>query len=314
MIHTSGPLSRLVLVAVLIAGVASGPPVAAAQEEDPTLAQTIAPGLPVADGPVELANGHVDVGPRFVDGTWSLLVHDATTTSAVWRRPDDVVFRLGDGGRVPVPDDPQYRFVGVESGRPVWVVPQTENPAVVWLGWNTQDPEVMERIDRGVQLRLIGADGPGRVSVYLQAGTLAGPDVLWRSGDGPSAPLWVDVNSHTHANWVFTEPGAYVLRVEATADLVDGTRVSDVADLRVAVGDAVPAAEVRSAGYDGPDAPGVGGPGGDAIGADQASSDGATPAPTALAVLAVVVAILIAGVVARGAVARRRVAREQTRG
>ena len=50
---------------------------------------------------------------------------------------------------------------------PVHVVPQTENREVVWIGWNTQDPGVMEAIARGVTMNLLGVQGPGSVVVYL---------------------------------------------------------------------------------------------------------------------------------------------------
>ncbi len=321
----SGLAVRSALLVLLVVWVGwSGPTPAGAsvrQEDDnPALTQTIPREQPVVTGPAELASGHVDLGPRFVDGDWRLLVHDTVTRPPVWRPSDDVVLRVGDAGRVPVPEDPRYGFVGARPGEPVWVIPQTENPGVVWLGWNTQDPEVMERIDRGVRLRLIGADGPGDVSVYLQSGDLSGPEVLWRSGAEEADPLWVDVNTHTHANWVFSAPGPYVLRIEAVAELLDGTEVRDTADVRLAVGDATPTAAAATLAFSGVEAPPLpareGRDGRTGSGAAAGSGDGDTGRAGGSAVLPVVALVAAAALLgavglgaARTAADRRRAVR-----
>lgn len=173
-----------------------------------------------------ISTGHVDVGPRFTGDRWTLEVYDDPT----WRPADEVVLHVGDEAILPVPDDPAYGFLKLEPGTDVFVVPQTQNPDVVWLGWNTQDPEVRERVDRGVTMTLAGVQGPGDLTVYLQSGDFAEPEVL------SHAPIWVDANTHTHANWVFTQPGVYLVRVKIEADLKDGRTVADTRDLRFAVG------------------------------------------------------------------------------
>jgi surface-anchored protein len=154
---------------------------------------------------------------------------------------------VSDAARLTVPDDPAYAFVGAQVGEPVWVVPQTQNPDVVWVGWNTQDPQVMEAIDRGITLALTGTQGPGVVTTYLQSGSFGEPQVLFDSRIPGAQPVWVDVNTHTHANWVFTAPGVYLLRLEASAELVDGTTVSDTALMRFAVGGATSPQEALAA-------------------------------------------------------------------
>jgi surface-anchored protein len=199
-------------------------PASALAQDD--LEQTIEAGKAINTGRTVLSDGHVDLAPRFVDGRFTLLVYDDPT----WRRTDDVVLHVRDEAILQVPDDPAYAFLGQEPGTDVFVVPQTQNPEVVWLGWNTQDPEVMETIDRGVTMTLAGVQGPGDLSVYLQSGDFAEPQVL--SGE----PIWIDVNTHTHANWVFSKPGAYLVRVKLEADLVDGRTVSDTQVLRLAIG------------------------------------------------------------------------------
>ena len=54
------------------------------------------------------------------------------------------MLQVGDEAVMQVPDDPATRSCAPSPGTDVYVVPQTQNPDVVWVGWNTQDPEVME--------------------------------------------------------------------------------------------------------------------------------------------------------------------------
>lgn len=215
-------------------------PAAALAQDD--LNQTIDKGQAIVRDRTVLSAGHVDVGPRFVDGRWTLLVHDDDAKAgpdgtSVWRPTEQTVLGVRDEAILQIPDDPTYAFLRGTPGTDVYVVPQTQNPDVVWVGWNTQDPEVMETIDRGVTMSLPGVQGPGDLVVYLQSGDFAEPDVLWDSA-GTSDPVWVDVNTHTHANWVFTKPGVYLAQVKLEADLLDGKTVSDTRVLRFAVGSA----------------------------------------------------------------------------
>jgi surface-anchored protein len=244
-------LALLAAVLLVVAGGAASAQAQAPEEDDVNLEQQIAKGQGVAAGRRTLDSGHVDVGPRFLDGRWTLMVHDDGAKAAaggrsVWRHPDRTVLRVTDDAVLQVPDDPQYGFLPASPGADVHVVPQTQNPDVVWLGWNTQDPDVMERIDRGVTLTLTDVQGPGDLVVYLQSGDFAAPKVLWNSTGAPK-PFFVDVDTHTHANWVFTKPGVYLAQVRVSADLIDGTTVSDTRRLRFAVGSGTSVGEAFAA-------------------------------------------------------------------
>lgn len=244
-LHPSGCrrfLTALLIVVLTPAGSASLAAAATASGSvdpagDAGLEQRLAEDQPLADDRAVLEVGHADLGPRFVDGVWRLLVHDDTAGSSVWRQPDRTVVWVRDAGRVDVPGDGSYGFLGAEPGSSVYLIPQVQLPEVIWLGWNTQDPEVMDRIERGVSLTLVGHEGPGRLTVYLQGGNFAEPDVLWSSAATEPSPIWVETNTHTHANWVFTEPGVHLLAIRADATLLGGEQVSDTAVVRVAVGD-----------------------------------------------------------------------------
>ncbi|WP_232534177.1 TIGR03773 family transporter-associated surface protein [Plantactinospora sp. KBS50] len=273
------------------------------------LAQTLEANQPQAEGNAVLASGHVDIGPRYRDGNWTVQIHDDSVLPAVWRQPTATVLRVRDSARQQVPDDPAYDFLGAQPGTGVYVVPQTQQPDVVWIGWNTQDPGVLAAIDRGVTLSLRGVQGPGRLTVHLQSGNLGAPQVLWDSAGAYPQPIWVETNTHTHANWVFGEPGIYLLAVTLSADLADGSTVSGDAVLRFAVGDATAPDRALAAAFTAPVASGPA-PARPAA-HDPRDTDDGSPVPLLVgAAGGAVVVVLVVALGLRGMAARRRAERE----
>lgn len=205
------------------------------------LTQTLSAEQPVASGRTEISAGHVDMGPRFNNGKFELMLHDDHGETPVWRSLDEVIYRGSDKAILEVPNDPRYSFVGAPAGSKVYVIPQTETKGVIWPGWNTQDPQLVSKLNRGVNLTLEQVNGPGTFSLYLENGNFSAPQVLWSSTKSEPQKLWVEKNTHTHANWVFTAPGEYLLKVTASAELSDGSTVSDTRYLKFAVGDSASA-------------------------------------------------------------------------
>lgn len=251
--RSSRSLSALVLGASLMLaplGVAHAEttPAASAQPSDSNLSrgeraltQTLSAEQPVASGRTEISAGHVDMGPRFNNGKFELMLHDDHGETPVWRSLDEVIYRGSDKAILEVPNDPRYSFVGAPAGSKVYVIPQTETKGVIWPGWNTQDPQLVSKLNRGVNLTLEQVSGPGTFSLYLENGNFSAPQVLWSSTKSEPQKLWVEKNTHTHANWVFTAPGEYLLKITASAELSDGSTVSDTRYLKFAVGDSASA-------------------------------------------------------------------------
>lgn len=301
-------LCRVLAATVLATGLflTSSGIASASDVDDPNLSQQIDPDQAVADDEAVVDQGHVDIGPRYDDGKWTLMVHDDTRVEgSVWRRLDRTVLKIDDTATQQVPDDDAYAFLGIDPGASVHVVPQTQNPDVVWVGWNTQDPEVMKTVDRGATLSLKGVTGPGHVVVYLQDGGFGAPDVLWDSRTKKKQPFFVDVNTHTHANWVFSEPGTYLVEVEASASLVDGKEVADTQTLRFAVGDGTDPQEAMTA--KAVSSPDRSGDKTEESAAAPVKDDGGVSVPvvTGIALGALVIGGLLVAVVLRGRSARR---------
>ena len=233
-------LSALIVSALLV--IAGAPSSFADPSPDPDLAQSVSAHEEWRGEASEIAVGHVDLGPRLIDGQWRAgLRHDAES-GAVWRDPNQTVLRVNDAAIMTAPDSADYPFLADVAGKPVYVVPQTQNPGVVWLGWNTQDPAVTATIDRGLTMRVGPVSGPGRAWLFLQSGTFGKPLLLADSGAAPG-DVWIDSGTHVHANWAFSAPGTYTATVTFLGTTTAGEAVSASTTLRFAVGDAASASE-----------------------------------------------------------------------
>lgn len=290
---------------------------------DPDLAQSVAAHEEWSNEASEISVGHVDLGPRLIDGQWRAgLRHDAES-GAVWRDPNQTVLRVSDAAMMTAPDSADYPFLADVAGKPVYVVPQTQNPGVVWLGWNTQDPAVTATIDRGLTMRVGPVSGPGRAWLFLQSGTFGKPLLLADSGAAPG-DVWIDSGTHVHANWAFSAPGTYTATVTFLGTTTAGEAVSASTTLRFAVGDAASASEalamaapaVADAASAGASAPSSGAAPAASGAADPASSSSASGAASGglpdwafLAIIAVAAASLL--VIGALVVARSRRSRAE---
>jgi putative ABC transporter-associated repeat protein len=205
----------------------------------------LAPEAQAADTPsspgqgVVIADGHVDMGPRFVDGRWTVQVRDDRADPVVWRSLEDVVLQATSKAAVAVPADPKFGFLG-RSGQRVFVLPQVQQAGILWPGWNTQDPEVASKVNREVTWTLHGVEGPGRFTLFLNA-DFGKPSVVFDSRKAFPQRTGVDVDTHVHGNWAFDAEGTYLLDVEMSAVLLDGSQVTDRRWLRIHAGDTNPA-------------------------------------------------------------------------
>lgn len=298
-------VAGLLLAIALGAGVLPASAAVAASADSDGPGQVIDQNQQQGTGRVVLSHGHADFGATFGTGEWALQIHDDTTVPRYWRDPDDVVLQVTDAAMLTVPDDESFSFLGMPPGDPVHVVPQTEEPGVIWVGWNTQEPTLLDSLSLGATLRIHAIEGPGDVVAYLQGGNFGAPQPLWSTHDPFPQEAWIEVNTHTHANWVFGEPGVYLVDAEFTGDLVTGETFSARGTLRFAVGDATDPSEAFAASLSAPvdaandsegDAQGdADGPGSDTPTTDEGNSGvwllvGAGATALVIAVVAVAVA------------------------
>lgn len=214
---------------------ATSPATSATPSADPALEQNVAANEPISQTPAVIEAGHVDLGPRLIGGKLTVSLRDDSAASPVWRDPNKTVLRVRDGALIQVPQGEDYKFLA--DSKRVYVLPQTQKTQLVWLGWNTQDPAVTKLIQGGVNMRIEQVKGPGRSWLILQEGTFGKPKVLADSA-ASAQDIWVDTNTHVHANWIFSKPGIYLVKVSFKATGVDGKTYQATTTLRFAVGDA----------------------------------------------------------------------------
>ena len=192
---------------------------------------------PVLSARTVIDVGHVDaISPRMVSDTFrTLLLDDRNALAPVWRTPGSVILHLTQAGAVPISEDtPGFFFLG-SPGTTIWMIPQTQDPNIIWAGWSTQS-FTSDDVRGDMKLTLENVDGPGDV-VLWEWSPFGEPEMVIDGRAGLPASYSVPTFTHQHANWAFTKPGVYRLKFTWSADLVSGGPASDTAVYTFAVGD-----------------------------------------------------------------------------
>lgn len=176
---------------------------------------------------VVLDQGHVDVvGIAFEDGAFNLHVHDEE--HGVEYAPSEVSLVAKPGSEIAVPDDPQYSFLGTAGAR-AWVLPQVQDPELLWAGIGAEEIEPGVFKDDALKLDVIGVTGPADLSIFT-TDAFGAPTVLVDSGNGLPDRINTSAGAHLHANWAFEAAGTYKVKVKVCGTLAaTGQQVSGVA-------------------------------------------------------------------------------------
>lgn len=182
-------------------------------------------------GREEVTHGHFDVGPILNGGNLTSSVKDDRTSPARHVSPGALEFVLNDAAKLNLP-------AGMEdiapAGTPVYMIGATQQQGVPWLGWSTQDPELLKQLDGPVTMSLNGFEGPGTLSTFLSGNFGSAGQKVFDSRSGGS--FQVPANTHQHSNWVFTAEGRYTVTIGWTARLKNGQQVSSESVLHFTVG------------------------------------------------------------------------------
>ncbi|MFG3101037.1 TIGR03773 family transporter-associated surface protein [Streptomyces sp. NPDC048182] len=280
-----------VLAAGLLLALAPTLPAAAAGTPTPGAESDAAPET--GTGRTVIGDGHIDMGPRFDHGRWTVQIRDDTVRPATWRNTADVVLQVKDAAKTEVPEDRQFGFLGA-PGASVWLLPQAQRDGVLWPGWNSQEPRVATTVDREVTWQLTGVEGPGDFVLFVN-GSFGTPKILFDGRKKLPQETGIEVNSHVHGNWAFTKPGTYLLDVRMTARTKDGRSRASARTLQFSVGPQDPAkAFVAKPPADPGPGPGTTPP---EAAAHEVSSDGGSSAPLWWGVGAAVAVAAVAGTV-----------------
>ncbi|MFC5370813.1 choice-of-anchor M domain-containing protein [Arcanobacterium bovis] len=174
-----------------------------------------------------LHHAHVDAGyVTRVNGVFTVTVVDG---QQVVKDPSTVCVRLApdarssDGqeiSRMIVPDTAGYSFLGAPKTI-LWHAPQQEIDGwrPVWAGLGAFDSHHEVKLPADVlldevKLRLSKVTGPGKVEVWRTVGFE--PPRRGLSSDPALPPVKLNVGSHGHWSWTFSQAGVYQLGFEAS--------------------------------------------------------------------------------------------------
>ncbi|GAA1669272.1 hypothetical protein GCM10009745_09680 [Kribbella yunnanensis] len=181
-----------------------------------------------APAPEVLRAVHTDVLHTTYDGGALKLATRIGTGTYREADPAGLIFNLEDRGsaRVELPDLPAFSFLGT-PGSTVWMAPESQDPDLIWPGWDTETIPAGALRDDTVDLTLLGVDGPGAVEVFANYDEFTGTvPRIFSSVDPAYKTLHQPVGRHVHANWSFAAQGTYHLTFGATAVTPTGTPVT----------------------------------------------------------------------------------------
>jgi putative ABC transporter-associated repeat protein len=182
-----------------------------------------------AAAPEVLRAVHTDALHSSYDGS-ALRLNTRIGSSGSYREADPagLIFNLEDKGtaRLELPDIPAFAFLG-KPGDPVWIAPETQDPDLIWPGWDTETIPAGALQNDTVDLTLLNSQGPGNVEIFFNYDGFAGTvPRLFSSADPAIRTLHQPIGRHVHANWAFTKLGTYTLTFQASATTAAGVQIT----------------------------------------------------------------------------------------
>ena len=157
--------------------------------------------------------GHVDAFyVTAPGGELTLSMKEDITGSGVVHSGDDVTLKVAEEAWNEATE-------GIDGiGIPTYYLPQTQDTALLWPGWDTQPAQSAGYKD--VDFEFVEVTGPGDIFVFETAGF---GDIQPVTEEGAMDLVSGDVinqayPAHRHVNWAFTDPGIYTMTVQAVSN------------------------------------------------------------------------------------------------
>ena len=176
----------------------------------------LASGLPASlTNRIIFTRQHVDIRTVFLGGSEvPITVQIRDADRAINHPATNTVLVVAEQAMVSIPGG--FETFGPE-GSPLWILPQSQDPALIYLGFSAEGfPR--DRFDGRLNLQLKSVHGPGHVFIW-QADAAGGLDLRINSRDGLDASDRLEplVNGHDHYNVGFTTAGLYELVFQPSA-------------------------------------------------------------------------------------------------
>lgn len=158
---------------------------------------------------VTLDHGHIDAFTVSSGGGLAVLqLLEDVTGHRVLREVETVLLRVKESALSQIP--------GIPGGPTGYVLPLSQNQSLIWPGWDTNRTTASGYTD--VSINVTSVSGPGSVFLYTSQGAFGGwRPILTHGGYTLPGTIHEASPAHTHAQWVFSERGIYVLSAYAVA-------------------------------------------------------------------------------------------------
>lgn len=166
--------------------------------------QTCQPAIVLDHGHIDAFNVSASKG-----GTAVLQLKEDVTGAHVLHEAEEVLLRVNPGAHdANIPAS----LPGAPSG---YVLPLAQRSDLIWPGWDTNRTNGSGYTD--VQIHIHSVEGPGSVHLYSMGSFGDLKPLLAGGSTRLPGTLREPSPAHTHAQWVFSTEGIYVLSVSATA-------------------------------------------------------------------------------------------------
>lgn len=170
--------------------------------------------------PVRITDGHLDIGPRVIDGKLVIALTDDSRQHAkdsVVRDPAAVTIEVPGQARITRNQrhfgEEAFNFLGAYE-TPLYVLSAQQMPGRPWPGFSTEAIDY-QQFPQGVSLEMLSVKAPEGAKWWgFTASTFGGlGDMIFDS----TKPMRVNFaqRTHMHLNWAFTHPGVYTMKVRA---------------------------------------------------------------------------------------------------
>ncbi len=195
-----------------------------------------------------ISDGHVDIGVAFADDAWDLHVHDEENETEY--EPSEALLHVGLAALTTRTGDaqlPAYDFLGVAPDESIFILPETENPELPFLGLGTEELAAGLFQNDTVILQLFSVAGPGHFSMWQSGLTPDQPSLFMATSDGIDGTdrVTLSAESHKHTNFAFSEKGIYEITFMASGITANGaTTSSEPVTYYFRVGQLAPVVEI----------------------------------------------------------------------
>lgn len=220
--------------------------------------------IPDPNHPYTVDIFHTDIDVPYLSNVWHMYVSHDDVPGGTAIPPEQALIYANQNARIQLASiPPNFQFIGAEPNETFWILPQTPDPDILYLGiaaetmtpsdharlctWNPGDSGRGADVEaKWIQVNLVDMRGPpgGEFSVWQQS-VSSPPLMMFSTFDGGITEsgdvYYILSGGHAHVNWAFTRPGLYEIDLQVSsyttniAGDIDGDLDVDEVDLEILV-------------------------------------------------------------------------------